>query len=81
MSERTFIDMETELRRIISILNTENAALKAEVASLRVNQQPQPAMCLGCEYWRMPSEGHCMRGEGVEFCFKTGECNEQTNER
>ena len=35
-------------------------------------QQPQPAMCLGCEYWRMPSGGHCMRGEGVEFCFKVG---------
>jgi hypothetical protein len=36
------------------------------------SQQPQPAMCLGCEYWRMPSGGHCMRGEGVEFCFKVG---------
>jgi hypothetical protein len=35
-------------------------------------QEPQPAMCLGCEYWRMPSVGHCMRGEGVEFCFKVG---------
>ena len=35
-------------------------------------QHPQPAMCLGCEYWRMPSGGHCMRGEGVEFCFKVG---------
>ena len=35
-------------------------------------QQPQPEMCLGCEYWRMPSCGHCMRGEGVEFCFKVG---------
>jgi hypothetical protein len=35
-------------------------------------QQPQPAMCLGCEYWRIPSVGHCMRGEGVEFCFKVG---------
>lgn len=48
------------------------AALEAEVASLRNNQHPQPAMCLGCEYWRMPSGGHCMRGEGVEFCFKVG---------
>ncbi|MDD5050984.1 MAG: hypothetical protein PHV93_04600 [Candidatus Pacebacteria bacterium] len=36
------------------------------------NQHPQPAMCLGCEYWRMPSGGHCMRGEGIEFCFKVG---------
>ena len=35
-------------------------------------QQPQPAMCLGCEYWRIPSVGHYMRGEGVEFCFKVG---------
>jgi len=35
-------------------------------------QHPQPVMCLGCEYWRMPSYGHCMRGEGVEFCFKVG---------
>jgi len=35
-------------------------------------QQPQPAMCLGCEYWRNPSSGHCIRGEGTDFCFKVG---------
>jgi hypothetical protein len=56
----------------ISALLKENAALKAKVASLRINQQPQPAMCLGCEYWKLPSQGHCMRGEGTEFCVKVG---------
>ena len=53
-------------------LQDKVAALEAEVASLRINQHPQPAMCLGCEYWRIPSVGHCMRGEGTEFCFKVG---------
>jgi len=42
------------------------------IQELSMEDAPQPAMCLGCEYWRMPSGGHCMRGEGVEFCFKVG---------
>jgi len=51
---------------------TKNAALGIKELAATDAQQPQPAMCLGCEYWRMPSGGHCMRGEGVEFCFKVG---------
>lgn len=35
-------------------------------------QHPQPAKCLGCTYWRHPSAGHCMRGDGDEYCVKVG---------
>lgn len=51
---------------------TKNAALGIKELAATDAQQPQPAMCLGCEYWRNPSCGHCMRGEGTEFCFKSG---------
>lgn len=74
MKKQVWIRQELfiEAKQRCAVLEAENAALKAEVASLRINQHPQPAMCLGCEYWRMPSGGHCMRGEGVVFCFKVG---------
>ena len=74
MKKRVWIRQELfdEAKYRCSVLEAENAALKAEVASLRINQHPQPAMCLGCEYWKLPSVGHCMRGEGTEFCFKVG---------
>jgi hypothetical protein len=48
MSERVFVDMQTELRRLISVLSAENAALKAKVAELTAhNKQSTP--CHWCE--------------------------------
>lgn len=70
---------ETELLKFLLKFDGEpepsdiwQAAIKLAEEKFTCAQQPQPAMCLGCEYWRMPSGGHCMRGEGVEFCFKVG---------
>jgi hypothetical protein len=56
--------------QIQNIVDDAEKAMK-EIMNMQ-GQNPQPAMCLGCEYWKLPSQGHCMRGEGVEFCFKSG---------
>jgi hypothetical protein len=74
MTERQMIIIERalELHGMGDELIEAWQALKAAVEIANSIQQPQPAMCLGCEYWRMPSGGHCMRGDGVEFCFKVG---------
>ena len=76
MAAKTLFDFITEYydhwQTYPSLQNIWDAATEAAEEKFTFAQQPQPAMCLGCEYWRMPSGGHCMRGDGVEFCFKVG---------
>jgi hypothetical protein len=35
-------------------------------------KHPQPAKCLGCEYWQGPCGNCCMRGDSEESCIKVG---------
>jgi hypothetical protein len=58
------------VKKSIAALNSVGAP--AEQYGEAPRQHTQLAMCLGCEYWKLPSQGHCMRGEGTAFCFKVG---------
>ena len=33
-------------------------------------RKEKPGKCVDCPYWANPTRGHCMRGDGDEFCVK-----------
>jgi hypothetical protein len=47
-------------------------AEQRSVAPANTVQQAQPAKCLACEFWQKPRAGHCIRGDGEQYCVKVG---------
>ncbi len=74
-------DFYMEPDELIKQWNTRHIEEKAEAlldlanwskSDKWISAEPPHEKCVGCTYLKAPSESHCMRGEGEEYCIKSG---------